>query len=503
MVRSVRSRRLSNSRLDASDAGITLMEAVISITLIAVLLIGTATVLANMMVASAAARRNQQSADLLSEAIEEVRSLSFEGVANNAGDATLTGGNSLLSSGSYDPDGAAAGLNSETALSAIGGGVNPHYQTVTRNNTKYEMWRTVTLPKKPDGTVDTSGVYRRVTVVLRWQAGGQTHTRRASTFVTHTRRGLPLPEFDLNASRSIDVTQNSDLVLPLTITNSGARDSWALSASTSPSRSWTWTWYVDTGTLGTYESGVDTLTSPSSGLIETDETKNFLAITTISAAETPGRVEVSLTATSEAQPEAESAVASVEHTVDVIASGCASCATAQTSYLHAAEVANTSAPTGTTLGDLEAVPDGVPGYTVEAGGNDTTSSTNRRVLWQSPAASATTTFNGTAKVRLFGKPPTTSSGKAKGSVTVYVIYDNATGGRTTAGSATFDNTNWSTADGTYSPIDLNIPVNFALAAGKKWEVRAVVNSAGGYASTIYFMYGNTSHIAYVDMPVVA
>src|SRR6185437_3762511 len=88
----------------------------------------------------------------------------------------------------YDPDGTGP-IVREKIVTAIGGVVKPHVNVVTRNNTRYTVARYVTDPG------DTTGKYRRVTVVADWVSGKKTHSRRSSTFVTLTRRGLPLPNF--------------------------------------------------------------------------------------------------------------------------------------------------------------------------------------------------------------------------------------------------------------------------------------------------------------------
>ena len=228
------------------DSGFSLIEAVVALAIASIAF--TALAAAGMVAikASLTGRTNQQAADFLTRRIEEIRLLDYASVANVTAD--LTGDTSIsMCSGKpcIDP-----GTGTKELIyvgTGTGGTVNPHVQTVDQassngasNHTTYTLKTYVTTPAD---TYTTK--YHRVTVVATWKTLGQTHTRRLSTMLAYSQKGLPLPVFTLatTTSTSVSVNPGARIVYGFKLTNQGAPDRFNLAADDG----YTWTWVYDNG----------------------------------------------------------------------------------------------------------------------------------------------------------------------------------------------------------------------------------------------------------------
>jgi type II secretory pathway pseudopilin PulG len=502
-MRFVRRARRQDANAHAGDGGFTLVETVVAITILAGVFVSAGAVFSRMLIGTLFSRQNQQAADVISEEIETLRAQSYSAVAMNAAD--LTGDPKITTESGvqyYDPDGAGP-IVREKVVTAVGGVVTPHIAVVTRNSTRYTVSRYVTDPG------DATGKYRRVTVVADWVSGNKTHTRRSSTFVTLTRRGLPLPNFTFTGPVSVTQNQGTTLALPVTLTNRGATDSWSLSGTNQEGRAWTVRWYTDDGN-GWYDAGSDIQLTDSDGdgraetpLLGTDVPLQLWAVVTLSSSEAGGDTHLVLTAQSNGQPSSPTGTASVTDTITVVAQASCSGCTYRTHYLHnSAAGGNTvagvnlpvdlTAPTATSLSNYDTNVDGVAGRKVTTGGTNATASGSQMVNWRYQAP-AKTTYNGNAVVTVWVMPASGTTSTVQ--MTAYLNYDGGGPSYTNAGSATA-----SIPAGTWSQVQFTIPVSFSLTKNKKFEVKLVTATGTGLTDALV-AYDTTTYPAHVDMPV--
>ena len=313
-----------------ADDGFSLVEVVVALTIATGVFLSLALVTISGVRGTLLARQNQLAGDMVNQAIEKVRALDFADVAMVTGDSTLTGDPRIVS-GKFNPGTGVA----EPLVYASVGSLNPHMTTETHNSTTYQVWRYVT---QPAGI--TTGT-RRLTVVVTWTSQGKSHSQTSSTFVTATRRGLPLPRFLLQFSSPPPVDQTKSVGTTVAygfrLKNYGARDAWNISASAG-----TWTYYVDTNKDGLLSAGEVTQLTDSdgngkidTGLINTNEEAFLLATATVP--NTVGSTtSYTWTFTSAAQPTASSASQSktAALTVSSTGSSCTPSCTLTTEYLH-------------------------------------------------------------------------------------------------------------------------------------------------------------------------
>ena len=133
-------------RLDA-EGGFSLVEMVVSMTVAALMLTSAAYVLGSSTRTIVSARANSQAAELISEALEQLRATSYAAVAMDpndlAGDSRIVG---PVGSQTFDPDADGSKYGAEAVLAVTGGVVTPHISTVTRNDQAYTLARYVTTP---------------------------------------------------------------------------------------------------------------------------------------------------------------------------------------------------------------------------------------------------------------------------------------------------------------------------------------------------------------------
>lgn len=494
------------------ERGFTLLETVIAITLLAGVSVSAAAVFSRMLVGTLYSRQNQQAADVISEQIEHLRAQSVAAVAMNAAD--LAGDPLITTDGLgnrvFDPDGAGP-LAAELVLAAEGGVVNPHRETVVRNHTPYTISTYVTDPG------DASGKYRRVTILATWTNGRRSHERRSSTFMTLTRRGLPLPNFTFTAPVTVTKSQGSTVALPVTLTNRGATDAWNLGVTLPTGRTWTVQWYRDNGN-GSYDAGVDTLLldadgdgRPETGLLGTDVPVQLYAVFTLSGTETPtpagDPAEMTLVAQSIGQPSSPTGTASVVDSINIEGTpvGCTGC-TYRSHTLHNSALAGNTTRVlnmpvdllpalALTLANYDTDADSVEGRLLTTGGtNSITTSSSQMANWRYQVP-AKRTYKGNAVITLWMRTAAGTTETAQ--VTAYVNYDGGGVGYTNAGSATVS----LPAGSAWQQVQFTIPVDFWLTKNKKFEVKLVAASGTGLVGAL-LAYDTTTHPATIQMPEV-
>jgi len=235
---------------ERGDEGFSLVEAIVSLTLIAIVMSGFTIAIVGSVKGSMVARQNQQAGDLLDRSVEEVRALGFSSVAMDPADVTGTDGGLLAScSGTYC---LSVNGTQEKLLLASGGSVNPHTTTITLNNVPYTIRRYVTTPTD----TEAGSTYRRLSVFVNWTAEGAVHTRQTSTLIADTRRGLPLPlyKFTPVGPTTLTVNPGGTVRFGFKLTNNGARDTWNFSTD-QPTLGWT---YVFDNGDNVYDAATDT-----------------------------------------------------------------------------------------------------------------------------------------------------------------------------------------------------------------------------------------------------
>lgn len=298
-----RQRRLGRA---SDDEGLGLIEAIVSLTIASMVLLALLSSSVFALRATVDARKNQQATDYLNEAIESGRSLDYGALDMNVDDLpTAPQLDSAGGSYSFDP-----GTGSEPVSASNGGQITPPEQTLTTDNGDYVLRRWVTVPVT--ATFDAGGFpsVKRLTVEIEWVTKGETHTRRSTTLVTRTRRGLPLPNYTFTYNGPAPVVSNEphwtlnpggDVSIGLVVTNLGARDSWTIAADTAG-----WSFYVDADRDGVWSG--DTTTEPlvnpaNTGLIEpSSEPVYLVAHRTTSSNDSKTTYTTTFSATSDAQP---------------------------------------------------------------------------------------------------------------------------------------------------------------------------------------------------------
>lgn len=506
--------------LSAED-GFTLIEMVVAMTVAALMLTGGAAVLGSSLKAIVTARANSQSAELMSETIEQLRAIDYAAVAMSptdlAGDADI-GGTALAPT--FDPDGAGP-LVAEAIVATTGGAVSPHITTVTRNDQTYTLATYVTTPP-PDAEV-SEAAYKRVTVRATWTSGGLTHTRQSSTFITLTRRGLPLPNFQVTPTAGVDepitVNAGAQLVLPYTVVNRGARDAFNLSLTGTPALGATFTFYEDDGGSTTFEPAIDDEAPdsdlngvPDTGDMETDQTLPMLAVATVPSDAIAGSYSFTLTATSAGQSSATGATRTAQFDVTIGSdSSCAGCTWTPLYLLNEYPACSSApctttaktnmpmrpgAPTAAALPNFDTDVDAVAGRSVARAlttpaWDSTTSSTMAN--WRYTVGQSTV-LNGELLVDIYVAPV----GGLPVDVTVYV--NKSTNG---SGATSFVATGTASvvASGSFQMVRVHVPaVSTTIANNRFLEVKVVIESTSEDTGA-HLAYDALAYPSVVWMPV--
>jgi type II secretory pathway pseudopilin PulG len=229
----------------ADDSGFTLVEAVVSLFVLGIIFTALAAAALGSLRASVSSRAEQQAIDFATEALEKARQAEYFGLAHDQADvvADSTRVSACGPTWCFDP-----GDGAEKLVIQPGGSLTPHVATVdskVNNGTNFTVATYVTRPLQPGADV------KRVTVVARWNVGGQQRERVTSSMLTATTRGLPVPLF------AFETATNSQAVNPWTgnvaddipavafkiqMTNQGAPDRWDLTTDGG-----TWTFWRDNG----------------------------------------------------------------------------------------------------------------------------------------------------------------------------------------------------------------------------------------------------------------
>lgn len=300
-----------------------MVEMLIALMLASMMFLALGFALTRAMSGTADSRRNQQSADFISERIEAYRGGDYASVAvrtPGATDPALTADPKIAgTAGNYkfDPDDAGP-LATEQLLVDPAGTVTQK-ESVERDGTHFDIASYVTVPSDA-----STSPYKRLTTIVTWLQGGLRHQRRATTYVAETQRGLPLPDFlykneDVNGT-NVTVARNSQLNLFVGLTNRGARDSWKITVA-APGTSWSFDRYrtstPNDSTSITALTGGDT-----AGPIQTDDTWHLLAQVPNVTGGTGGPFPVTIRATSVAQP---AVFKEVTFNVTVVSNVCGGC----------------------------------------------------------------------------------------------------------------------------------------------------------------------------------
>jgi type II secretory pathway pseudopilin PulG len=519
-------------RLNA-EGGFSLVEMVVSMTVAALMLTSAAYVLGSSTRTIVSARANSQAAELISEALEQLRATSYAAVAMNpsdlATDSRITGS---PGSQTFDPDADGAKYGPEAVLAVTGGAVSPHISTLTRNDQTYTLARYVTTP--PLDTEVGTAAYKRVTVIATWTTGGMTHTRQASTFLTLTRRGLPLPNFQSTAtlgSRStapITVNAGAPLTLPFNMVNRGARDAFNLTIASTPTLSMPFDFYDDVDGSAT-KSDPDAAAAdsdangvPDTGMLEPDEAWPMLAYGSVPTNAVAGTYVVTVSAASIGQPSADGATRNINFYVKVVnQSSCTGC-TYRALYLRneypscGATVCNslqktnmpmrTDSSTVSTLGNYDTNVDSVGGRNLARSSTTPTSDAaggSTVANWRYTVPSATT-VNGDVLVDLYLAPSGSGSTPATLvplTVKAYLLKStNGSGDTTLVGSAT--GTLAASSSTAYRSLRVTIPgVSTTVANNRFLEVKVVVESASSTTGA-WLAYDATPYPSVVWVPVV-
>jgi prepilin-type N-terminal cleavage/methylation domain-containing protein len=278
--------RIKGRLLCPRDDGFTLIESIVALSLAVIIFMALTFALIGGVHQVLLSQQNQQAGDILNQAVEKARAITYDNLLMQTSDLDVgeTGRAPALSVGKYNPSNdSTSGAGLEPLAVATVGGLVPHVTTVTQNGGTYTVKRYVTLP-----TDATGAVYKRLTVVVSWTSLGKTHNRSYSTFVSPTKRGLPLPNYKFTNVGGLSECRNpsSQAVFEFTVTNNGARDQWLLSTSPTPPA---WTFYEDTNGDQLFDPVNDQQLStfngsPTTGLLDTNTKKVFFAVADVPSA---------------------------------------------------------------------------------------------------------------------------------------------------------------------------------------------------------------------------
>lgn len=485
--------------------GVTMVEMMVALVLAGIILTAAAGALASAMGGVNYSRQNQQSASLISEIIEETRAVDYAAVAVKRDATALDADSRLQLAGGYyyvDPDGAGP-LGSEKLVVSDTGSV-PLVREMDRNSTRYTVSTYVTVP------TGANAAFRRVTTIATWTRDGAPHERQASTYVTNTRRGLPLPNFSIGTARTDSVNAGAQLRLPVEVTNSGARDAWNMTATTAPDRGWAFTFYADDGNGGFDVNDVvlgdtDGDGSPDTGPLETDEVKKMWAVADIPSSDVTGTIAVNLTATSSSD---NAFAESVVDTANVVGQSCTGCTLVPYYLLNSnGPVADSTLQAVMPLSPIPgAVFSGVPnfdtdqdsfaGRTLKRGGTTMLESDARLVsVWEVQMAD-TLHLGGTGAVTLIVSPQGVEAQKVT-QVRAYLAV------RTNSGVSeiAMGETSFSFPSNAFSQVTIPIVVPSTTIAKNKWlQLRLVV--PGGDHLEILLAYGTGTYLANLTVPKI-
>ena len=298
--------RLRRRLLLRGDDGFTLIEAVVALSIAVIVFMALTFALIGGAHEVLLAQQNQQAGDVVNQVVEQARAIGYDTLLMQDSDLANSLdpiGSSIQSCGCYNPNTDSTATGWENLAHGAVGTIVPHAKIVSLNGLNYTVREYVTF-----ATDNKGASYKRLTVIAKWTSLGRTHSRVYSTFISATKRGLPLPNFKFTPASGSSLTScalpGSTVGYAFTVKNNGARDQWLISSSqSSPTNPVTWSYYVDSNSNRIYDAGVDQPIStdptsglPTTGLLDPNGTMNFFAFATAPA--TTGLLQVSFTATS-------------------------------------------------------------------------------------------------------------------------------------------------------------------------------------------------------------
>ena len=256
--------------LAPDQAGFTIVEALSALLVVSIILLAFTYTLMSGYRALRDARNFQQATAFGNEAMERARDLPFDDLVMDDADvaadtANISGAGSCAGiTGDYffDPDGPADGdLSCEEIVStAAGAGITDHITTEVFNGTTfntrvYLTWVRIGADGNPSSTGSSATNLKRITAIVDWTVNNTTKRFRTSTFIARSRRGLPVPKFDVDppGDSSLSVQQGEVVVFPHTVTNLGITDTYDLELTPPPGRSWDADFYEDKDRDGIFD----------------------------------------------------------------------------------------------------------------------------------------------------------------------------------------------------------------------------------------------------------
>lgn len=531
----MRSPRTALARMTRHSDGFTLVEMVVAVAIALIIFLGGAAALTSMLRTTTESRLKQHATEVLTEAIEDARGVDYRSLgmdanpsgANATDLATLAATSTPAahritgSAGSYafDPDGSASGFSSESLVTMTAGAAIDPLRVANRNGALYTVRTYVTVPATSGGLL-----YRRVTVHITWVQNGRTYERTSSTFVTDTRRGLPLPNFSLTGRQTgVAVTAGTSVAFKAKLTNNGARDRWTFSATSTAG--WTFAWYRDTDLSGTFDGSVDELITDTdangtldSGALETDASVLYFGVTSVPATATAGAVSITFTAAAVSQT---TVTRTLTHTANVISTTCVLCSwkvywlrNGNPKKVLASNYTPTPAPANPNEETIETDPpvlaplydfDNTDGnsagrYLQRTSAGNSESAVGKIVVWKYtyPVKTYQKTGN-TGAVHVWAR--TSGGGDGTVTLTAYLYRPTGSGGPATV-VATGSASRIFTGDGgTFAEFVIPLPVTTteSVNASKPLELR-LINEGSMSTVDAVVAYDTTTYRAYVKLP---
>ncbi len=514
-----------------SGDGFTLVEMMIALAVMALMFAGTALVLGSTLTGAAETRLKQHAVEAATEILEGTRAMDYASVAtqNTADLAALNATGVAYIAGSpgaytFDPDGSTGPLLVEPLVISNSASIDP-VQQLQRNGATFNVWTVVT---DPAGTTRV----KRVTTRVSWTQDGQTFSRRISTLVTETRRGLPLPNFAVGTDMTLPPkTTDQELNLPFSITNNGARDNWNIVAKSSPSAAWVddIVWYRDDDPVDGQKSAGEVVLGDVSGdsvvdtgLLETDDLRKVVGwidlaqwqIDNPTGSVTAGTYVITVSLGSASQPTTPAKTVELMVTLSAPVASCG--CTYHDYWFHNASPPS-SADANLVTGDMPATSTStsllatLPNYdknkdsaansgrTILTGGTDYSENTATKIAkWQYQLPIANTVKVGTVTITVWVAMEDFAAGTAV--LNGYAHYS-TTGSGTNPIGATGAGTSGPVTipASTWVPVTITIPVAADISIAASKYLRAYVTNAG--SGNVWIAYGTTTHPARINIPL--
>lgn len=246
-------------RLLRADEGFTIIEATVSMALLAILVATVSAAILSSLSAIQRVRWYQQATALGNEAVENTRDLTFDDLVMSSADATVGADPLIDTSGpdpTFDPDGPGVLVPEKLVITPAGGAIDPHtLPTRTIDDQDYTIHRYVTwVDNDVQGGPDED--YKRVVVRIVWEDKGADRVYTTSTFITEARRGLPTPKFEVAPDiQEQTVDPGFQVVFSYGIENLGIVDTYDIDWTVPAGRIWTIIPYLETSGNDDFDAG--------------------------------------------------------------------------------------------------------------------------------------------------------------------------------------------------------------------------------------------------------